>query len=285
MCGRFTISKTEEELEKRFGASFYSRVLEARYNIAPTRFSPVITAEDPRQFQFFRWGLIPFWAKDASIGARMINARSESVVEKPAFRQAFERRRCLVIADGWYEWQKIGNHKQPFRILKRNGDAFAMAGLWERWKVPVPNEQHPQDDLHSFTIITKAALPGITHIHDRMPAVLLPETERLWLDPELPPSDLMGLLHSCPDEALRAYKVSAAVNNAAMSAHPCSTPCPTEPFPRNRDLSLPDHPNLTRASIPAGAARLIQGFHPSLISVAELLHSGDQVARAAAPCA
>ena len=249
MCGRFTISKTEQELEKRFGANFYSRVLEARYNIAPTRNSPVITSEEPGTFQFFRWGLIPFWAKDQSIGLKMINARIETVQEKPAFRQAWLKRRCLVVADSWYEWIPQGKRKQPYRILRKDREAFAFAGLWESWNPAgkgrasdpgrdeardpgrdqgrdavqgrdatsnpgIGQGRDPDQTLHSFTIITQPALPAISHIHDRMPAILLPGNERLWLDHNLPEQDITQLLLPYPEEELSFYPVSDAVNNA-----------------------------------------------------------------------
>jgi putative SOS response-associated peptidase YedK len=215
MCGRFTISKTEAELEKRFGASFYSRVLEARYNIAPTLLCPVITAEEPTRFQFYRWGLVPSWAQDPGIGARMINARLESASSKPAFRAAWRRRRCLVIADGWYEWKQEAKGKQPYRILRRDREAFAMAGLWELW-YPGGSaaECDPASALHSFSIITRPALPSIAALHDRMPALLLEGQERLWLDEGLPDADLQALALDYPDEALDSYPVSTAVNNA-----------------------------------------------------------------------
>ncbi len=215
MCGRFTITKTEQELEKRFGANFYTRVLEARYNIAPTRLSPVLTAEKPFEFQFFRWGLIPFWAKDPSIGLKMINARQESLAEKPAFRAALQQRRCLVIADSWYEWVAAGKRKQPIRILRKDREAFAFAGLWESWNPAAEGEtRDPEQDLHSFTIITAPALPAIASIHDRMPAILLRGDERSWLDPACSAVEAAKLLQPYPEDELEYYPVSDAVNNA-----------------------------------------------------------------------
>ncbi len=215
MCGRFTISKTEQELEKRFGANFYTRVLEARYNIAPTRNSPVITAGEPATFQFFRWGLVPFWAKDPSVGLRMINARQETLQEKPAFRNAWLHRRCLVIADSWYEWLPLGKRKQPYRLLRTDREAFAFAGLWETWSPAHKGENRdPAQDLHSFTIITCPAPGSIAHIHDRMPAILLPDHERLWLDHSLPAREVEQLMMPYPEDELTYYPVSDAVNNA-----------------------------------------------------------------------
>ena len=239
MCGRFTISKTEEELEKRFGADFYTKVLEARYNIAPTRRTPVITADDPDHIQLFHWGLVPFWAKDTGIGARMINARVETVGEKPAFRRAFRRRRCLVLADGWYEWKPAASGegpspaaasgrrakappKQPYRIARRDREAFAMAGLWETWNPDgMTDARDPARDWHSFTIITRPALPSLEAIHDRMPALLTRAHERYWLAPPAEGAeeeDMRQLLIPYPEEALEAYPVSTAVNNARHEA-------------------------------------------------------------------
>lgn len=220
MCGRFTISKTEEELEKRFGADFYTRVLEARYNIAPSRNSPVITGIEPNTFQFFRWGLIPFWAKEAAIGLKMINARLETVREKPAFREAWLKRRCLVVADSWYEWKADAKRKQPFRLLRKDRDAFAFAGLWESWHPPSVDQnggdktRDPDQTLHSFTILTRPAHPVFQSIHDRMPVILQKSDERLWIDPLLPESDFGSLLDHFEEDDWESYPVSDAVNNA-----------------------------------------------------------------------
>ena len=173
----------------------------------------------PSHIQAYRWGLVPFWAKDAGIGARMINARIETVAEKPAFRSAFRKRRCLVLADGWYEWRAVGKRKQPFRIVRKDREAFAMAGLWENWSPKDETQKNglPLDAegvLHSFTIITQPAVPSIAHVHDRMPSLLLPEHEKTWLEEALPDEDLRQLLVPFPEELLEAYPVSMAVNNA-----------------------------------------------------------------------
>jgi putative SOS response-associated peptidase YedK len=209
VCGRFTISKTEQELEKRFGANFYSKVLEARYNVAPTQLSAVITHDEPEAMQLFRWGLVPFWAKDLGIGARMINARSETVSEKPAFKDAYRKRRCLVLADGYYEWIKRGKEKIPHRIQIRDQAPFAMAGLWERWKPKTPEAE----TVHTFTIITVPAAKSVEHIHDRMPAILTREQERLWLDLDLPEKEAKQLLLPYPEDELQYYTVSKKVNS------------------------------------------------------------------------
>jgi len=215
MCGRASLTKTEKELEKRFGATFYQEDIERynplpSYNIAPTHIHPVITHDDQKHFHCFRWGLVPFWAKDESIGHKMINARVETLAEKPAFRQAFRERRCLVPFDGFYEWMQIpGGGKVPYRITIGENEIFCIAGLWESWKPPVGPE------LHTFTLITVPPNPLVSRIHDRMPAVLLPEDERLWLDENLTPDALFDLLRPYPTERMSAAPVSTRVNRVS----------------------------------------------------------------------
>ncbi|NNC95229.1 MAG: SOS response-associated peptidase [Chitinophagales bacterium] len=208
MCGRFSITKEEEELEKRFAARFYSEVLEKRYNIAPSQESAVITNKEPNSIQLFRWGLVPFWAKDVKIGYKMINARSETIAEKPAFKYAFEKRRCLVIADGFYEWQKKGKIKIPHRIMIGDSELVAFAGLWENWK------DEKGDWLQSFTIITTDAVPRIHHLHDRMPVILRREDEKKWIEEELDAEEAKNILQR-PQTDLNFYPVSPLVNSPA----------------------------------------------------------------------
>ena len=156
-----------------------------------------------------RWGLIPFWAKDPKIGARMINARAETVAEKPAFRNALKKRRCLVLADGYYEWQKTPTGKRPFRIVMRSGEPFAIAGLWETWKDPQGNV------VPSCSIITTAANDFLSPIHNRMPVILPRETEEMWLNSDLEEaSALTDILISYPGDGMDAYEVSTMVNYA-----------------------------------------------------------------------
>jgi putative SOS response-associated peptidase YedK len=212
MCGRSSLTKTEKELEERFRATFYTEDLERynplpNYNVAPTHMHPVITQEEPRIIHLYRWGLIPFWAKDMKIGASMINARIETIGEKPAFRQAFQKRRCIVPFDGYYEWQKTEKGKVPYRIKLKNTEIFTIAGLYEHWKSP---EGKP---VNSFTLITHDADPVIRHLHDRQPLVLLPEQEKLWLDSGIPSKDLIRELDPVPGEYFTWYRVSDRVNN------------------------------------------------------------------------
>lgn len=211
MCGRSSLTKTEKELEERFQADFYSEDLERynplpNFNVAPTQMHPVITQQEPKVIHLYRWGLIPFWAKDMKIGAKMINARIESIAEKPAFKQAFQKRRCLVPFDGYYEWMKTPEGKIPYRIKLTNTDIFSMAGLYETWRNPEGKF------IHSFTIITKEAEPIIAHLHDRMPLILLPEQESLWIDGSVPTKDVMENLQPVPSEYLMWYRVSDRVN-------------------------------------------------------------------------
>lgn len=214
MCGRSSLTKTEKELEERFRATFYTEELERynplpNFNVAPTHMHPVITQEDPEHLQLFRWGLIPFWSKDMKIGAKMINARIETIEEKPAFRQAFLHRRCIVPFDGYYEWKKTPEGKIPYRIKVKSEEIFTIAGLYENWRGP------DNKTIHSFTLITKPAAPEIAHLHDRMPLLLLPEQESLWIDSSIPTKDVMAHLASVPGDDIYWYRVSDRVNKVS----------------------------------------------------------------------
>lgn len=211
MCGRFTLRTNSASLADQFGGDLPFD-LPLRYNIAPTQ--PVATVrigpEDAgRQWQMVRWGLIPSWAKEASIGSRMINARAETVADKPAFRGALRRRRCLVPADGYYEWQKTGKSKQPYYIRLRDDRPFAMAGLWERWIPPETGEP-----VETCTIITTDANELTRPIHDRMPVMLHAADYGLWLDPQMQnPDPLRRLLRPFDAHAMRADPVDTYVNS------------------------------------------------------------------------
>lgn len=206
MCGRFTIFADPDRLAERFQASLPADGLQPRYNAAPTQQLPVILNDGPPAIQLLQWGLIPFWAKDPSIGSRMINARAETLVEKPAFRAAFKKRRCLVLADGFYEWMQTPDGKQPMRITLASGQPFAMAGLWETWDAPDGSL------LRTFTIITGEPNDLVAPIHNRMPAILLPEQEAIWLDNAAEPAIWLDMLRPYPAERMAAYPVSRRVN-------------------------------------------------------------------------
>jgi putative SOS response-associated peptidase YedK len=210
MCGRFTLAVPGEQVAAQFQLSTTPE-LAARYNIAPTQQVAAVHAGDAgRELALFRWGLVPTWAKDPSVGARMINARSETAAEKPSFRSALRQRRCLIPADGFYEWQAAAGGKQPFYIRLTDGGLFAMAGLYEHWKTPEGGW------LHSCTILTTEANELMRPLHDRMPVILAPEQYDMWLDPGLrDPGPLQELLAPYPAEGMVASPVSKAVNRAS----------------------------------------------------------------------
>ena len=217
MCGRYTIFTSSDALEDRFGATA-DRSLEPRYNAAPGQELPVITNDAPDTIAHLQWGLIPAWADDPSIGNRLINARAETVDEKRSFREAYERRRCLVLADGFYEWTAIDAGKQPYRVTLDDGEPFALAGLWERWQPPQKQtgldefgNSEPDseaDPVETFTIVTTEPNAVIEPLHDRMAVVLPADSEQRWLD-----GDRTELLEPYPAEEMRAYPVSTAVND------------------------------------------------------------------------
>lgn len=213
MCGRASLAKKPKDLEKRYQAKFVQTELEIKnrlpnYNIAPTHWHPVRTNETENPLQFFKWGLIPHWAKDHKIGSRLINARSETILEKPAFR-AIHKKRCLVPFDGFYEWKRQGKERIPYRIILPETDIFSVAGIWETWKNP-SGEMIP-----TFTVLTQPPNELMQDIHDRMPAILAPEQEHLWLANDLPIKDLLQLIQPYPSELMKAYRVSKAVNKVS----------------------------------------------------------------------
>ena len=211
MCGRFTQQRPSAELAALFGAEDLAETPGERYNLAPQQLGLVVVERDDlrRAIVPYRWGLIPSWAKDASIGSRMINARAETIAEKPSFRAAFRRRRCLVPADGYFEWQKAGSGKQPYYIRLEDDRPFAMAGLWESWLNPATNET-----LQSCTVITTQANQLTQPIHDRMPVILDMADYEMWLDPQLQDPDRLGiLLRPFEGSTLRADPVGTYVNS------------------------------------------------------------------------
>ena len=220
MCGRFTLQTPVKELATFFGLA-ETPDLAARYNIAPTQpVATVVVLTGNRRLRLMRWGLVPPWAKDLSIGSRMINARAETVAEKPAFRSAFKHRRCLVMADGFFEWQTKGKAKQPYHVARKDGSPFAFAGLWERWEPADGGEP-----VESCTIITTEANALVRRFHDRMPVILDPEDFDLWLDPAVTePERLPPLLRPYPAEKMEAYPVSSIVNSPAHESAECLQP-------------------------------------------------------------
>jgi putative SOS response-associated peptidase YedK len=210
MCGRYAFFSTHEAVARLFGVAD-PPAIEPRWNIAPTQFVPVVRTESDaaRRVALLYWGLIPSWAKDKSVGARMINARSETARDKPAFRAAYRRRRCLVLASGYYEWQRTGGAKQPYFIRRADGEPFGMAGLWESWV-----ERPGEPALESCTILTGAPQPALSVIHDRMPVIVGPQNYAPWLDPKLVEAEAVdAIVADRPGEPLRAEPVSRAVNS------------------------------------------------------------------------
>jgi len=220
MCGRFTLTVDPADLQNLFGLSESPpHDLVPRYNIAPSQPVAVIANADQRKLELFKWGLIPSWAKDSKIGYRLINARAETLAEKPSFRTALKRRRCLILADGFYEWKKDGKNKTPMYIQLNDGTPFAFAGLWETWKGP--------DDtlIKSCTIITTDANALLKEIHDRMPVILPDKAWPLWLTPEeLPAEKTLPLLKPFAASRMKAVAVSALVNNPRFDSPECVVP-------------------------------------------------------------
>jgi len=205
MCGRFSLTVNEAELNLRFEMAGGEAPYESRYNCAPTQMLAVITNQQPGKISYLKWGLIPSWAKDASIGNKMINARAETITEKPSYRNPLRSRRCLVPADSFYEWKQNGS-KVPYRIFLKDTRLFAFAGLWDSWKTP------EGEILNSFTIITTEANEFMQSIHQRMPVILHPRDEKLWLGSNNP-EEILALLRPFPAERMDAYPVSKLVNS------------------------------------------------------------------------
>ena len=206
MCGRYALHAHPQVLALQFGLA---APLDAapRYNIAPASEVLIVRAADgARDAAQVRWGLVPRWAKDPSIGTRLNNARAESIAEKPAFRDAYRRRRCLVPASGFYEWKAENGRKQPYYIYPSQGELFALAGLWESWS-------GPEGPLETCVIVTTGGNDKMRAIHDRMPVIVAPADYALWLDCR-PGSDPSALLRPCAPEEIEVRKVSRAVNNA-----------------------------------------------------------------------
>jgi len=222
MCNRFTLSAPADVVAELFGVGPdfppvgpASRPvgIAPRYNIAPTQPAPVVLWDgelNRRRFDLLRWGLIPSWADDPSIGNRMINARAETVAIKPAFRAAFRHRRCLVLADGFYEWKKLPRRRQPFYIRMREAAPFAFAGLWEHW------EGADGTTINSCTILTTGPNDVVRPVHDRMPVIVHRQEYGRWLAPEVRGADSFSVvLRPYPSEEMRAYPISTRVNDPA----------------------------------------------------------------------
>lgn len=268
MCGRFTLTASIEDIQQHFGVlhvpSAFREVYRPRFNVAPGQDVLTVVAMTPetlngartaaaagaapggsaslnagsdvvRTLRWHRWGLIPPWAKEPSIGYRMINARSETVAQKPSFRHAFRRRRCLVPADGFYEWRTEGRRKVPFRFRMRDGSLFALAGLWETWTPPDGGEP-----ITSCTVLTTDANDVVAPVHHRMPVIIPPDHYDTWLDPEEEPEALKALLSPYPPSAMEGYAVSTEVNSARNDYPELIKPLETGHEPLSFDLRHPE---------------------------------------------
>jgi putative SOS response-associated peptidase YedK len=220
MCGRFTLRAPASVVAAQFGL-FETPPLTPRFNIAPTQPVAVVrlapeAAEPERELAWLRWGLIPGWAKDPAMGSRLINARAETVAQKPAYRAAFRSRRCLVVADGFYEWQRTDGRKQPYFIRLRDDRPFAFAGLWESWQDP------DGSPIESCAILTTEPNELLEPIHNRMPVILAPKDYQRWLDPAIrQPQSLEPLLRAFPGDQMIAYPVSTYVNSPTRDDPKC----------------------------------------------------------------
>ncbi len=212
VCGRFTVTATVDQLIDRFDVEFFLQEEEfvPSYNVAPSQsVLAVINNGRHNKMGFLRWGLIPPWAKDMSIGYKMINARAETLTEKPSFRNAYKSKRCLIVADSFYEWKRVDSKKKiPMRITLKSNELFAMAGLWENWKSP------EGESIFSCSVITTSPNQLVQDIHDRMPVILRPEDEKYWLDPSITDTTKLNhLLRPLEHHLMDAYEVSHLVNS------------------------------------------------------------------------
>ena len=218
MCGRVTIQTPPQAIARELGlAGVRSAVERPRFNLAPTQQMPVVLNDGERVLDTVRWGLIPSWAKEASIGSKLINARAETVAEKPSFRSALKRRRCLVVVDGWYEWKQSTKPKPPCLFRREDGRPLTFAGLWEEWTAPDTGEV-----VRTCAVITTGPNALMAPIHDRMPVILRPEAQALWLRPEpQEASVLQPLLVPNEDEPLVVWEVSRLVNSPTQDVAAC----------------------------------------------------------------
>lgn len=238
MCGRFTLATPASEWAALFRLDEIPEV-EPRFNIAPTQDVAVVRAPPglqehpglhlapsgspvPREFATMRWGLVPAWAREIGSGQPLINARSETVAEKPSFRDSYRERRCLVVADGFYEWQAAGRHKQPYWIGLPSRQPFGIAGLWDRWSAEDGRA------VESCAILTTEANESLRALHDRMPVIVAPEHFDLWMDPDTIPWELEPLLSPYPGDDIEFYPVTTRVNYVANDDALCMEPMQTQ---------------------------------------------------------
>lgn len=222
MCGRFTLTEDGQILMDQLRIPMVPEDYRVRYNIAPGQpIMAVFVASNGRRAAMFRWGLVPSWAKDDRIGYKMINARSETALEKPSFKRAFEKRRCVIPADSFYEWKREGNRKTPMRFLMKSRGVFLFAGLWEAWRPP---GSESEERLFTCTILTTGPNALVETVHDRMPVILAPQDVDAWLDPEVPAEAAAQLCGPYPAEEMDVYEVSTIVNSTKNDSKACIEP-------------------------------------------------------------
>jgi putative SOS response-associated peptidase YedK len=226
VCGRFTIGEIKDMLPRFSVEAPIADMPRPRFNLAPTQFAPIVVRRSPNRLCMMRWGLIPIWAKDEKVGSRLINARSETLAERPAFQACLEDRRCLVPTTGFYEWKATGRGKVPYFFRRTDERLFALAGLYDRWRDPSGQE------VMSFTILTTAANELTAPIHGRMPVILAREDEGAWAEPSpLAEGELDRICHPFPSELMEAYSVSPAVNDLSADSEELIRPA-SEAAPR-----------------------------------------------------
>ena len=229
MCGRYTLRTPVEKLQQAFNLEIgetAAAAVKPRFNVAPTQQVAIVANDKPgRVLETARWGLIPFWAKDAKIGNKMINARGETIVEKPAYRDAFKKKRCLILADGFYEWKDTPMGRVPLYIRRKDGEPFAFAGLWDTWRNP------DGETVRSCVIITTSPNALMQTFHDRMPVILAPDDIDRWLDPaaQKDPAELQKLIRPCADDLLEAFEVTRLVNSPKNDVPACIEPATLTP--------------------------------------------------------
>lgn len=230
MCGRYTLTPEQKAIQKRYNIKPGPYVHESRYNIAPSQPAPVIVKGDGNEIRMMKWGLVPYWAKDPKIGFKLINARGETITEKPSFKTAFKKRRCLVPADGFYEWEKKqgGRLKIPHRFTLKTEEIFSFAGLWDVWKTA------EGESLETFTIITTSPNKLMEPLHNRMPVILKSEDEDIWLDTKADQESLLSLLKPYDTGSMDEYEVSVKVNSAREESPDLIEPARN--FPEQKEL-------------------------------------------------
>jgi putative SOS response-associated peptidase YedK len=238
MCGRFVRQTDIDDIVREFSVVRVACDLAPSYNIAPTQKVAIVIQDGVKQLMSVRWGLVPYWADDLAIGSKLINARIESIAERASFKEAFTKRRCLIIADGFYEWRNVGGKKTPIFIRPKDGKAFGFAGIYENWISP------QGERIATCAIITTEANEAMKPIHHRMPVIVHRELEDRWLDPAInDPGVLCDLLKTCPPREIETYQVSRLVNSADNDSPECLMPASEAPKPEQL-AALPWQPSL-----------------------------------------